>query len=160
MKPRVVFDCMVFLQGAGRPGGPASACLTLVDDDRVELFLSDEILAEVRDVLTRPKTQQRFPLLTAESVDEFTHDVECKSVVLANVPSAYALPRDPKDERYLNVAIATNAEFLVSRDLDLLDLMKDAAFRQQFPRLTILDPAAFLRVMVSRDEKSNEGSAK
>ena len=66
-------------------------------------------------------------------------------------PNAYSLPRDPKDERYLNVAIASNAEFLVSRDLDLLDLMKDTAFRQQFPSLVILDPVAFLKVMANRD---------
>ena len=142
---------MVFLQGVGRPSGPAYDCLSLVDDHRVKLFLSDEILAEVRDVLTRSKIQQRFPLLTAESVDEFSRDVVRKSVVLANVPSAYSLPRDPKDERYLNVAIAANAEFLVSRDLDLLDLMKDATFRQQFSGLTILDPVAFLQIMANRN---------
>lgn len=141
---------MVFLQGAGRPGGPASACLTLVDDDRLELLLSDDILAEVRDILTRPKTVQRFPLLTAEWVDEFISNVKQKSIVLTHVPNAYPLPRDPKDERYLNVAMAANAEFLVSRDLDLLDLMKDADFRRQFPGLTILDPAAFLKVMANR----------
>jgi hypothetical protein len=34
--------------------------------------------------------------------------------------------------------------FLVSRDNDLLSLMNDAAFRSQFPFLTILDPKAFL----------------
>ena len=67
---------MVFLQGVGRPAGPAGACLSFVDDDRVKLFLSDEILAEVRDVLTRPQTQRRFQLLTAESVDEFSRDVD------------------------------------------------------------------------------------
>ena len=76
--------------------------------------------------------------------------MERKSIVLTQVPNAYSLPRDPKDERYLNVAMAANAEFLVSRDLDLLDLMKDADFRRQFPGLTILDPAAFLKVMAKR----------
>lgn len=159
---------MVSLQGAGRPGGPAAACLTLVDEGRVELDLSDEILAEVRDVLTRPKTLQKFPRLTEEWVAEFIGNVERKSIVLAQVPNAYALPRDPKDERYLNVAMAANAEFLVSRDLDLLDLMKDAAFRRQFPGLTILDPTAFLKVMAARSvaepqstpEAEGEDSAK
>ena len=97
-----------------------------------------------------PKTQSRFPLLTPVWVDEFSRDMERKSVVLANVPSAYSLPRDPKDEPYLNLAIAANATFLVSRDLDLLDLMQDATFRQQFLSLTILDPVAFLQVMANR----------
>ena len=62
LKPRVVFDGIVFLQGAGSPTCSSHACLSLVDDDRVTLFVSDQILAEIRDVLTRPKTQRRFPL--------------------------------------------------------------------------------------------------
>ena len=88
-----------------------------MDDDRVTLFVSDQILAEVRDVLTRPKTQSRFPLLTPVWVDEFSRDMERKSVVLANVPSAYSLPRDPKDEPYLNLAIAANATLYGSQKI-------------------------------------------
>ncbi|MBV8610380.1 MAG: PIN domain-containing protein, partial [Singulisphaera sp.] len=56
MTPRVVFDCMVLLQAAARVTGPAAACLRAVREGRLELFLSPEILSEVRDVLTRPKT--------------------------------------------------------------------------------------------------------
>jgi hypothetical protein len=37
MTPRAVFDCMVFLQGAGRPAGPAAACLRLLDEEKVML---------------------------------------------------------------------------------------------------------------------------
>lgn len=149
MKPRVVFDCMVFLQGAGHPAGPAGACLSLVDDDHITLFLNDQILAEIRDVLSRPETQRRFSWPTPDWVDEFRRDLERKSVVLTDVPNVYSLPRDPKDEKYLNVAIASNASFLVSRDLDLLDLMNNPAFRQQFPGLTILAPVAFLRTIAN-----------
>lgn len=83
MKPRVVFDCVAFLQGGGRPNGPARACFGLVDAGAAELCLGAEVLAEVRGVLTRPKLQKRFPLLTPElpqgttgrepSGDAFTH---------------------------------------------------------------------------------------
>jgi hypothetical protein len=44
MTPRAVFDCMVFLQGAGRPAGPAAACLQLLDEEKVVLCVSAEIL--------------------------------------------------------------------------------------------------------------------
>ena len=54
MTRRVVFDCMVFLQGAASPDGPAAACLRLAEKGHVELCVSSEILSEVRDVLTRP----------------------------------------------------------------------------------------------------------
>jgi putative PIN family toxin of toxin-antitoxin system len=147
IKPRVVFDCMVFLQGAGRPEGPARACFRLVDEDRVALFLSHDILTEVRDVLTRPKTLRRFPLLSTEWVETFVQNAASKAVVLAEVPVAFSLARDPKDERYVNLAIAARAQYLISRDRDLLDLMDEENFRQRFPGLTILDPAAFLEAV-------------
>lgn len=83
MKPRVVFDCMVFLQGAARPTGPAGACLRLVDDDRVILCLSNAILVEVRDVLSRPKLQRKFPALTAEWVEAFVGNLTLKGVRLS-----------------------------------------------------------------------------
>ena len=58
---------------------------------------------------------------------------------------------DPKDAPYVNLALATRATFLVSRDKDLLDLMKDAGFRERYPALVILDPAEFLRAMANRE---------
>jgi len=58
---RAIFDCVILLQAAGRPSGPAAACLQAVRDGRLELFVSLDILAEVRDVLTRPKTLTRWP---------------------------------------------------------------------------------------------------
>src|SRR5262245_59968787 len=109
MKPRVVFDCMVFLQGAGCPEGPARACLEMVDRDQVTLCLSAEILAEVRDVMSRPKTLKKFPSLAPEWTNEFLENVQAKAAVLADVPREFTLPRDPKDAPYVNLAIAAKA---------------------------------------------------
>ena len=114
-------------------------------DGRLELFLSPDILAEVRDVLSRPKTLRKFPALTAEAVDVFLADLASHATTLAAVPKVFPLPRDPKDEPYIDLAAAAQARYLVSRDDDLLDLMNDDAFRQQFPDLTVIDPVALLR---------------
>ena len=67
----VVFDCMIFLQGLVKQKGVAVDCLELVENDRIELFVSEDILAEIADVLTRPKLQARFSLLTGERVGGF-----------------------------------------------------------------------------------------
>jgi predicted nucleic acid-binding protein len=50
-----------------------------------------------------------------------------------------------KDEPYLNLAIEWAAPFLVSRDADLLDLMKDESFRKTYSGITLLDAVAFLK---------------
>jgi len=137
---------MVFLQGAGRPASPSRACFQLVEEGQIDLCLSSDILAEVRDVLTRPRTRSRFPLLSAEWVEAFLQNAEHKAVVvLTEVPHAFSLERDPKDEPYLDLAMAVRARYLVSRDRDLLDLMNDPQFRQRFPDLMIVDPPAFLQ---------------
>ncbi len=145
MTPSVVFDCMVFLQGAGHPQGPAAACIDLVDADRVELHVSGEILAEILDVMTRPKTLRRFPLLSPELVRSFVDRLSLKAVWHDDIPRAVTVPRDPKDEPYVNLAVAAAAKYLVTRDCDLLSLLEDDDFRRRFPDLRILEPAAFLR---------------
>lgn len=66
--PIAVFDCMVYLQAAGRDDGPGRACLALVQARRLLLAISPTIRAELQDVLNRPKIHRRFPSLTPESV--------------------------------------------------------------------------------------------
>ncbi len=153
MTPRAVFDCMVFLQGAGRPAGPAAACLRLLDEEKVVLCVSSETLAEVRDVLTRPKTLRKFPGLSPEWVEAFVKHLELKGALFANIPQAVTLQRDPKDEPYLNLAIAAGAKDLVSRDNDLLDLMKDVDFRARYADLLVVEPVAFLREIAGAMQK-------
>jgi len=140
-----VFDSTALLQAAGSKNGPAAACLAFVDEGRVRLFLSAVTLEEIRDVLHRPDVRKAFPKLTDENVLDFLDHLVDKGHMIEDVPSVYRLERDRKDEPFLNLAIATQAPFLVSRDNDLLDLMKNDEFRKAYPALTILDPVAFLK---------------
>jgi putative PIN family toxin of toxin-antitoxin system len=148
---RVVFDCMVFLQAVARENGPAAACLRLIEDGRLTLCLSPDVFAEVSEVLCRPKLQRKFRTLTPERVSAFLERVRAKAVWVEPVPRAFQHPRDPKDEPYVNLALAAGARYLVSRDNDLLDLMTDETFRQRFPELLILDPVALLRSQPPRE---------
>ncbi len=73
------------------------------------------------------------------------------------MPIIFQCPRDPDDEHILNLAIVSNAQFLVTRDNDLLDLMKEdnpdgQAYRRHCPGLTILNPVAFLAAVRPQSE--------
>ena len=141
--PGVVFDCTIFLQALANHRGPAFACKRLVDDGRAVLFLSP-------DVLNRPELRQKLRALTAERAQVFLADVQAKAQMLASVPAVFSFPRDPKDEPYLNLALAAGARYLVAWDKDLLDLMNDSTadgrdFQQRFPALRIVTPVAFLQ---------------
>ena len=147
---RAVFDCMIFVQSAARGKNPASACFALVEEGVVELYLSPRLLAEIEDVLTRDKLRARFPTLTDEGVAVFLADIKSRAVTLRHTPPVFAYARDPKDEPYINLAIAAEADYIVTRDKDLLNLMTsytDQAkeFRQRFRPLRVVDPVAFLR---------------
>jgi predicted nucleic acid-binding protein len=56
---------------------------------------------------------------------------------------------------YIDLAVLRHAAFIVSRDADLLDLMKDEPFRKNYPALTILSPTAFVQHV-----RATTGSAK
>lgn len=152
MTPRVVFDCMVFIQAAANRTGPAGACLDRADGGPVELCVSDETIQELEDVVNRRSVWRKFRTLTPSRVDEFLLRVQRIAVRIDPVPEVVALARDPKDAKYLNLAVAAGAELVVSRDNDLLDLMTSAdaeatAFRTAHPDIRVLDPVEFLRTL-------------
>jgi putative PIN family toxin of toxin-antitoxin system len=153
MNTSAVFDCMVFIQGAARPGSPARRCLDLVDNQNVTLFVSPTTLAEVNDVLTRPQVLRRLPTLDSDAARDLIRAIHARAKTVVAVPSVFQYPRDPKDEPYVNLVIASAAEFLVTRDKDLLDLMRSdtpdgRAFLSRFPNLRIVTPEAFLAATI------------
>ena len=151
----VVLDCMIYLQAVVNERGPAARLLSLMEEPSLPLFISQEILDEIREVLARPRLHRKFPSLTDERIAALIADLSRQGTLVADVPAVFRLKRDPKDEKYVNLAIATHA-YLVTWDRDLLDLMDDSDFRRLYPELTILDPVALLRAMVGN--QNGEGS--
>ncbi|MEJ7698579.1 MAG: putative toxin-antitoxin system toxin component, PIN family [Pyrinomonadaceae bacterium] len=147
---KAVFDCGVFLQGLISKSGPAVACLELVEQGKVKLFVSEETLAEIKVVLSRPRLRRKNPDLTDEKVEKLIEMLLDKGEFIKKVPQHFAYSRDPDDEPYINLAIEANAVFLVSRDNDLLNLMTDYTdeckdFRRRFRGLKIVNPVEFLK---------------
>lgn len=150
--PVTVFDCGIFLQGLLSKSGPAVRCLELVEEDRIRLVISEEILAEIKDVLSRPRLREKNPALTDEKVENLLEMLFEKAEFVESVPGCFIYLRDPDDESYLNLAAETEAEYLVSRDKDLLDIMTaytDEAkdFRRRFRHIKIVDPVEFLKII-------------
>ncbi len=146
--PGVVLDCMVFLQAASRPGGPAARLfIEFLEAGILTLYMSDAILAEVRDVLGRPSIRAKNPAITDERVQDFLRRIDQVAQRIDDILASYSLPRDPDDEPYLNLALCVNAKYLVTWDKDMLDLMQNEGFRTQHPQLTILNPVALLQAL-------------
>ncbi len=152
MKIRAVFECNTFLQAALNEQSPAGNCYTLIEEGIVELFISQEVLDEIEDVINRPQIRERFVTLTDERIENFLHSIKELAVIVRDVPKIFSLPRDVDDEIYINLAVEADADFIVTRDKDLIDLMTDydiesKKFRQKFRPLKIVQPLEFLRIV-------------
>lgn len=147
-----VFDTGVILQAVLNIRGPAAQALALLDEGKIRLFMSSRIRSEIEAVLYRPAIRAKNPLLTDEIILAVLNRLDTKAIRLDNPPVIVTYSRDPKDEPILNLAIYVEAEVIVSRDNDLLDLMRDDLpdgrfFRKRFPTIEILDPLTFVRKM-------------
>ncbi|BBO34327.1 hypothetical protein PLANPX_3939 [Lacipirellula parvula] len=105
---------------------------------------------EIRDVLTRPEHLDKFPALTQAAVDFFLDHLLSLARFYPLVPSHYHLERDPKDTKYINLAIEAAADWLVSWDKDLLELSNNESptgrdFSSKYPQLRIGTGEDFLR---------------
>jgi putative PIN family toxin of toxin-antitoxin system len=140
----------VLLQAAARQNSVAANCLTLAEKGLVELFVSNEVLLEIEDVLNRPEVRACFPNLSDEIAGAFLKRLRTFSDFVSNVPKTFRYSRDEADESYINLAIEVSADFIVSRDRDLLDLMTGYTddckeFRQRYRTLKVIEPADLLK---------------
>ena len=148
----------VFVQAAANEKGLGARILDLLDERKITLFVSKLILAEVRYVLGRPDVRASLRKLTDIAVEALFERLAERATLIRQVPKRFVYRRDPKDEPYINLAVAMKADYLVSRDNDLLDLMKweteeGRKFQKRFRFLKIVTPEAFLAEIESRIEQ-------
>jgi putative PIN family toxin of toxin-antitoxin system len=139
------------IQAAISGRGPAYACLELVEKGAIELSVTESILDEVEEILhrlsTRPKYHEFLVPLTIEKAIRRIREI---AKVYEEPPHVFDLARDRDDEVYVDLAVATGALYLTSRDRDLLDLMdpgQDAGknFLDRYPNIRIIDPLELLQ---------------
>ncbi|HEY2585963.1 MAG TPA: putative toxin-antitoxin system toxin component, PIN family [Tepidisphaeraceae bacterium] len=150
-RPRIVFDCNVLVQAASNANGPSGRCLELIEHSVVEVYVSRATLKELRAVLAYPSVREKLPGLDDQRIEAFVQRFAFRATLIRDVPHVFDYPRARQDEPYIDLAAAVEATHLVSRDRDLLDLATDHSligkeFRQRFPRISVLDPVAFLNV--------------
>jgi uncharacterized protein len=150
---RAVLDTVVYVQNLISSRGPAAAIFDYARAGRFVLLLSEALLAEVRDVPLRPELRSRFRHLNEERVEAFVSEVVSLGVSIARPPTALSLPRDPKDEPLIDLAVAGEATYLVTwnrRHLTYLmagDTPEGREFITRFPLLKIISPVEFLMVI-------------
>jgi putative PIN family toxin of toxin-antitoxin system len=148
-RPGVVFDCNVTIQAISNESGPSGRSLALLERGGIDVFLSRAILRELRRVLEYPSVRGKLPNLTDDRIEQFIQRLVFRAVLLRRVRHLMDYPRARQDEPYLDAAWTAGADYLVSRDNDLLALVTDHTavgkeFRRRCPKLRITNPVDFL----------------
>ena len=138
---KAVLDTNVVVSGIIREEGPSGQILRLLlQEGKFTAVTSVEILAEIRQVLLRPKIR-KYHGWTDEQIDTFVTFLYTQSLVTeGKLPVNVA--RDPSDNKFLSCAREANVEYLVSADDDLLEL-------KTYEGTAIVSPAAFLDTLKS-----------
>jgi putative PIN family toxin of toxin-antitoxin system len=137
--PRAVLDTNVLVSALISPGGPSAALLLELRTGTFELVVSPNLLAELGEVLARPKFRQYVTEAEAAAyVELIKHE---SSTYEDPRPAGEPLSVDPDDEYLLDLARAAAVDALVSGDSHLLDL------RGVLPVMT---PAEFLATLANR----------
>jgi putative PIN family toxin of toxin-antitoxin system len=145
---------MVFFQWAALPSDRQHATIKALYDGSVRLCMSQALLDEIKDVLTRPEIQARAPHLTPERLRQILSAILELSDWFADVPPVFTWPQHPDDDHVFNLAIAAKAEYLVSWERRLLKLESDASadaekLRSLAPQLKIITPKVLAETLKS-----------
>jgi putative PIN family toxin of toxin-antitoxin system len=151
-RPRVVFDCNVLVQAMANDAGPAGQSLALLQQSRIDVYVSRAVLRELRQVLQYPSVRAKFPDLEDQQIEFFLRKLTFRATLLRRVPHEFDYPRARQDEPYIDLAAAARAHYLISRDKDLLSLATARTliakqFRRRYPQLCVLNPVAFLEIL-------------
>lgn len=121
---RVVLDLNVLISASIAPRGIPAALMDAWAEERFELIVSPEVLAELEDVLSRKRLRRR---LTPEEADAFVARVRLGSRLVDDPPPEDApITDDPGDDYLVALARAAQADYLVSGDPHLTGLSHPA----------------------------------
>ncbi len=131
---RVVIDTNILVSFAIRPSPEFERLFDHVAAHGISL-VSDDTVAELFDVLSRDKFRKYLPL--DQSLDYIDWYAGISEQIL--VTKSVVACRDPKDDKFLSVAVSGKADCIIAGDHHLLDMVK-------FNGIPVYRPAEFLRL--------------
>jgi putative PIN family toxin of toxin-antitoxin system len=132
---RVVVDTGVYVSALIRRQSTPGEVLNALRDGRFKTLYSTDMLIEIIEVLGRPALRLKYHIEPDDSL-ALLNLIRLRGE-LVTPTRRLSLCRDPKDDKFLEAALAGSADCLVSGDADLLDL-------GTFENIPILRPAEFL----------------
>lgn len=135
---RAVVDTNILVRAVLQPHGAVGPVLLRLRQGDYVLLHAQPLLEELVDVLNRPRIRDRYGL-TDQDIQTVAGLILLRGEAVRPQERITAC-RDPRDDKFLEVAVAGKADAIVSGDADLLVL-------HPFAGIPILSPAAFIQML-------------
>ena len=137
---RITLDTNVLVSAfISKLGHPADILELVIVLDEIELVLSEEILEEFQEVLTREEVKKRLAY-SEPKVAEFVEAIRGVAEIVAIESDFKVVKEDPEDDLVVNTAYDGKADYIVSGDKHLLRL-------RRFKRVRVVSPTGFLKLV-------------
>ena len=132
---RAVIDTGVFISALIRKHGTTGDILRALRDGRFTVIYTTDTVVEIIDVLGRAEFRSKYHI-EPDDITALVNLIRLRGELVTPARHVTAC-RDPKDDKFLEAALATQTDCIVSGDIDLLAL-------NPFEEIPILRPAEFL----------------
>lgn len=133
-KKKIILDANIFISALGYAGNEReiiSRCLK----EEFSLYLTDDIVKELQRVVEYPKFKFTFA-----QKDALKLILSETAIIIQPAHSLNLVKADPSDNKYLEAALAAEADFLITGDKHLL-------FFKQIGPTRIISSADFLKLV-------------
>ena len=139
---KAVLDTNVVVSAYLLPTGKPAEILSLVRNGKLHIFLSREIIDEIKQTLLSPKLR-KIHKNTTEQINLFVRAFSKVATVTPGKKLVDLIKDDPDDNKILACALEGGVDYIVSGDHHLTDL-------KSFQSISIVNPHMFLQVMRGR----------
>jgi putative PIN family toxin of toxin-antitoxin system len=120
---KAVLDTNTLVSARFSPNGVCGQILRLAQDGKFTLVISSPILAELNEVILRPRLIKCLGSNPVEAAAEYTRALLTAGQLAQNLPTVDVVKTDAKDNHIIAAAMTVQADYIVSGDKrDLLPL--------------------------------------
>ncbi len=134
--PTITTDTNILVSALIAKGKPREL-IKKVEQQKVNLILSNSIVEELNDVLKRNKFRKYVTLKNAEN---FVFEIKSRSKIIDMKSQFEVIKQDPEDNKILNAAYDGKVDYIVSGDSDLLNL-------KEFEGIKIVTASEMLKIL-------------
>ena len=137
-KVKVVLDTNIWLSGIFWDG-EASKIIEKAEKNEFEILISENILSEIVNVITRESKFQKHIINFKTSIEDILRTILSISTLIKTKSTLNIIKSDPKDNIILEAALDGKADYIISYDRDLLNML-------EFREIKIVNPSEFLKI--------------